>query len=92
MNSIPERTGSLGAAARHAVSDVKQATRDSLLQPIAEGTREVVQKAQSGCHAMAESTAHDFQRIEAWASQHPVRAIGLAFGAGLFLGVFLFRH
>jgi len=92
MNSIPERYESMSDAARHALRDVKQATRESLLQPISEGAREIAHQAQSGCHAMAESTRHEFERIEMWASKHPTRALGVAFAAGVVLSLALFRR
>jgi ElaB/YqjD/DUF883 family membrane-anchored ribosome-binding protein len=91
MNSIPERHQTLSKAARHALQDVQQATRESLIQPITEGTRELAQKARSSCNAMAQSTRHDVEEIERWACQHPLRSVSLAFGAGVFLGIALFR-
>ncbi|MDZ4288588.1 MAG: hypothetical protein U0984_11550 [Prosthecobacter sp.] len=92
MNSIPDRQETVTAAARHAFQDLKQATRDSLIQPLAEGTREVVHTAQSGCHAMAKSTGQEFHRLESWAVQNPTRAAGLVFAAGVLTGICLFRR
>ncbi|HYF34574.1 MAG TPA: hypothetical protein VD994_04730 [Prosthecobacter sp.] len=92
MNSSSERHESFSEAARHALQDIKQATRERLLQPLTEGGRQLAHKAQSGCHAMAQSTRQDFERIECWAAQYPTRSLGLAFAAGVLLGISLFRH
>lgn len=92
MNTLTEPHEPLHETARHAFRDLKEVTQHSLLEPIAQGTREVAQTAQSGCHAMAESTNYELAQMEAWAIQNPIRALGVTFGLGILAGIYFFRR
>ena len=88
---LAETQDTIASTARHAFQDVKDAAQNSLLQPIADGTREVVRTAQEGCNAMARSTSEELLRLEKWAAKHPTRAAGIVFAVGVLTVLCLFR-
>ncbi len=93
MNTLTtEPHQSIGATARHALEDVKHVAQTSLLQPLAQGSREVAHTAQSGAQAVAQSTRYELARLEEWAARNPARAAAWSFGFGIFAGIFLFRR
>jgi hypothetical protein len=92
MKATQESHEPLSEAARNALQDLKQATHEALLKPVADKTHEMAGKAQASCQALSACTRNEAERLETWACKHPMRSVTFAFVTGVLIGIAVFRE
>lgn len=87
--SIRHSVDNLKETALDAYHDLRDATHDHLVEPLADAGHRVAKATRHGMENVADYSRRGAHRTESWISSNPLPATGIAFGAGLLAGMYL---
>ena len=88
-SAIRDSVENLKETARGAYEDLKTATQDHIMDPLASTGRKIARAAHDGVESAADCGRRSLERTESWITTNPFSAVGVAFGTGILAGVYL---
>ncbi len=88
LDSARDAVHDLAKQARQSLDELREYANDTLHQPVVKG-RELAHSAQKAAKSLRNDVRRDFDRLEHYAADDPLRTAVVTFGAGVLVGALL---
>jgi ElaB/YqjD/DUF883 family membrane-anchored ribosome-binding protein len=89
IQSVSDTADNLKEKGSSALKDFTEAARDKVIDPVIQAGKDLSSAARDQASRAADYGRKAVHNTDVWVDHHPYSTAGIAFGAGILLGVFL---